>query len=280
MPGDGDDSPKLPEELIEEIMILLKGNIPALRACSLASRTFQAISQPLIFQNLVVIAGTLSSPDIVPDAIMAHRFLEILRNKPQIGSLVRSLHFYEANLRKGNPDGPLNEKTIAACLPHLRKLQFLSIHFPQTYGLKVIRKYSESFQKALLQIIKLPFLISLNVWSMPLVLLKGKKGLKHISIGGLGGMHAIKSSLVRPDDRCVIESMQMTFDAQRFIGRGHSLTLKRFLDHIVDLTNLKHLSLICCNVVEYQPAAALVLQLCGKTLRRLVIDPRYPGKTP
>jgi len=112
---------------------------------------------------------------------------------------------------------------------------------------------------------------------MPQVLLRAKPRLKRLSICGLGGMHKLEDNLVQLDDRCVIDSMQMKFD-DGFIGRRNDRPLQNYFQRIVDITHLRHLSLICCKTVEYHHAAVFVLRLCCKTLQRLVIDPRYTCK--
>jgi len=124
---------RLPEEIIERILARLKGNLRALRSCALASRIFLTKSHKIIYQNLVVVAGTVSSAHIGPDTLTAQRLCEILKDNSNIGLFVRSLHIYEANSRDRNPERPSNEETVARFLPHLRNLECLSIQFPENY---------------------------------------------------------------------------------------------------------------------------------------------------
>ena len=149
---------RLPQELQDEIINKLYDEAEALRACALTCRTFFPRAQKLIFSYITVIAGTSHKSE---DYLTDRYFIDILVNSPHISDYVRSVKLVQAsgveaitdavidsmdNLRAKSLDGP-----ISSCLPHLTKLECLSIDYGQDRRMKVAdrQKFGQELARTL-----------------------------------------------------------------------------------------------------------------------------------
>jgi len=281
-------STRLPLELHNEIINILRDDLEALRACASTCRAFSSVAQKLIFSCIIVIAGTnRKGGDYLTDA----QFLDILENSPRIGSYVRSVKLARANapeemktlidkLYHGR-DFKMG-RTIFSCLTYLTELECLSIDYGSGWKTRVLTADDEKrLEQELACTLQLPTLHSLDMGHMTPGLLQYRKNLKFLCVDG--------ATLEEPKwvpnpgmPRCSVKSLLVKLD-----GSNHQ-TIQKFRSQlnilcssVIDITQLKRLFMVCCRhtPTQYHYVLADLLQACGQNLEFLVLDPNKDGET-
>ena len=135
----------LPQELVDEILGYLLGDLPALRACSLTCKCLLGATRPLIHRRLVCLGSRLERPNQ-----KMSRFSRRRRDPGAFGRLIEAdrsdVLRYTQYLTIEVEDGSVSPEDMEECLRHLRSITKLHTLILSTFHLHLfIPVFNEHF---------------------------------------------------------------------------------------------------------------------------------------
>lgn len=294
--------PCLPQELVDTVINWLSDDVESLRASSLVSRRFVALSQKHLFSTIALRSEpqcrlylpfiAQEAPTQSPTSRIIAKFTDLLESSPHLASYVHSLVLSDDLSETGHTLNPVStwlsigtSQCLVAILPRLRKLQTFHIQGVWQYS-TAWSHFNAHLRNAMMNMFRLKSLSSLSIhWihNFPLAMLRSCSQLKHLDLrlpsvsDDLDGERESQEFL-----RTALENT--TDDAGQPRPQLESLTLScslfvldwfiRHADSIFDLTHIRNLAFpgpskgdVLCKYIWS------IIQTCSGSLEHLALWP-------
>ena len=297
----------LPQELVDTVVSWLSDDVESLRASSLVSRRFVALTQKHLFSTIKLRAEPQcrfylpSQAQEAPTQSSASRliakFTELLESSPHLASYVHSLVISDELSETEDILRPVStwlsvetSECLVAILPRLRKLQ--------TFHMQGVWQYSTAWshfhpylRDAMMNMFRLKSLSSLSVhWihNFPLAVLRSCSQLKHLNLrlssvsDDLGGKSESQELLETAQENNTDDAGQPRPQLESLTLSCSLFVLEWFIRHassIFDLTHTRNLAFpgpsksdVLCKYIW------IIIQMCSGSLEHLALWPSNSGE--